>query len=67
MAKIVVDEEKCKGCELCIAACPKHIIVMSEHFNEKGYHPAKQINPEKCNGCTFCAIICPDVAIEVYK
>jgi len=46
MAKIVVDEERCKGCELCIPACPKHIIVMAEHFNKKGYHPAKQINPE---------------------
>ena len=67
MGKIVVDEEKCKGCELCITACPKHIIVMAEHFNEKGYHPAKQINPEECNGCTFCALVCPDVAIEVYK
>ncbi|MBU4562394.1 4Fe-4S binding protein, partial [bacterium] len=23
MAKIVIDEERCKGCELCIPACPK--------------------------------------------
>jgi len=57
MAKIVIDEERCKGCELCTAACPKHIIVMSEHFNKKGYRPAKQINPEKCTGCAFCAIV----------
>jgi Fe-S-cluster-containing hydrogenase component 2 len=34
MAKIVVDEERCKGCELCIPACPKHIMVMSEKFNK---------------------------------
>jgi len=67
MAKIVVDEERCKGCELCIPACPKHIMVMSEKFNKKGYHPAKQIKPEECTGCAFCAITCPDVAIEVYK
>jgi len=62
MAKIVIDEERCKGCELCLAACPKHIIVMSENFNKKGYHPAKQINPEECTGCAFCAMTCPDVA-----
>jgi len=67
MAKIIIDEEKCKGCELCTVACPKDIIVMAEHFNKKGYHPAKQINPEKCTGCAFCAMTCPDVAIEVYK
>ena len=67
MAKIVVDEERCKGCELCIPACPKHIMVMAEYFNKKGYHPVKQIKPEECTGCAFCAMICPDVAIEVYK
>jgi 2-oxoglutarate ferredoxin oxidoreductase subunit delta len=67
MAKIIIDEEKCKGCELCTVACPKGIIVMAEYFNKKGYHPAKQINPEKCTGCAFCAMTCPDVAIEVYK
>jgi len=67
MAKIVIDEERCKGCELCLAACPKHIIVMSENFNKKGYRSAKQINPEKCTGCAFCAMTCPDVAIEVFK
>lgn len=67
MAKIVVDDERCKGCELCIPACPKHIIVMSEKINKKGYHPVKQIKPEECNGCAFCAMICPDIAIEVFK
>jgi len=67
MAKIVIHEEKCKGCELCTVACPKDIIVMAKHFNEKGYHPAQQINPEKCTGCAFCAMTCPDVAIEVFK
>lgn len=67
MAKIVVDDERCKGCELCIPACLKHIMVMSEKINKKGYHPAKQIKPEECNGCAFCAMICPDIAIEVFK
>jgi len=67
MAKIVVDDERCKGCELCIPACPKQIMVMSEKINKKGYHPAKQIKPEECTGCAFCAMICPDIAIEVFK
>ena len=65
--KIVVDEERCKGCELCIPVCPKHIMVMSKKFNKKGYHPATQINLEECTGCAFCAMTCPDVAIEVFK
>jgi len=67
MAKIIIDQERCKGCELCTSACPKHIIIMSEYFNAKGYHTAKQVKPEECTGCAFCALTCPDVAIEVYK
>jgi len=35
MAKIIIDEERCKGCELCTVACPKGIIVMAEYFNKK--------------------------------
>ena len=67
MAKITIDQERCKGCELCTLACPKHIIIMSENFNKKGYHSAEQINPKECTGCAFCALTCPDVAIEVFK
>ena len=67
MAKVVIDRERCKGCELCTLACPQKIMVMSKSFNENSYHPVEQINPEKCTGCAFCAIFCPDVAIEVYK
>ncbi len=67
MGIIIIDQERCKGCELCIKACPKNIIFMSEKFNKKGYHYTKQIKPEECTGCTFCALVCPDVAIEVFK
>lgn len=67
MAKIIIDRERCKGCELCTLVCPHKIIVMSKSFNQKGYCPAEQIEPEKCTGCTFCAMTCPEVAIEVYK
>ncbi|MFZ2330085.1 MAG: 4Fe-4S binding protein [Atribacterota bacterium] len=67
MAKIIIDRERCKGCELCTVVCPQKIIVMSKSFNKKSYHPAELINPEKCTGCAFCAMTCPDVAIEVYK
>ena len=67
MAKIIIDRERCKGCELCMLVCPQKIIVMSKSYNKKGYHPAEQINQEKCTGCAFCAMTCPDIAIEVYK
>jgi 2-oxoglutarate ferredoxin oxidoreductase subunit delta len=67
MAKVTFDEERCKGCELCVGVCPKQIIRLADHFNSKGYRPAEVAEPEKCIGCAFCARMCPDVVIEVYK
>ena len=66
--RIVIDSERCKGCELCAGVCPQRVICMSESFNARGYHPAKLVDPAgACTGCGVCAIICPDVAITVYR
>ena len=67
MAKIVIDEERCKGCGLCVLVCPRNLIIISERLNKKGYHPARQAKGTECIACGFCYLICPDVAIEVYK
>jgi len=69
MAKfeVRIDGDICKGCELCRISCPKEIIVMSTHINDKGYSPAEISNQEICVGCKSCALICPDGAISIYK
>ena len=67
MAKITIDKEKCKGCQLCAVFCPKKIIKMDEQLNKRGVHPAGVVDNDRCTGCGFCAIMCPDVCIEVYK
>jgi len=64
---IVVDIERCKGCELCVVTCPTHVIAMERKVNGKGYPYAYMENPEACIGCTNCAIVCPDGVITVYK
>jgi 2-oxoglutarate ferredoxin oxidoreductase subunit delta len=65
--KIAIDAERCKGCGLCICACPKGQIKLSEQENLRGIRIACFNDNGACTACTFCAIICPDVAIEVYK
>ncbi len=64
---IVIDKEKCKGCELCIDTCATNVIAMSEEVNRKGYQFAYAKNPDACTGCINCAIICPDGVITVYR
>ncbi|MEA3444459.1 MAG: 4Fe-4S binding protein [Bacteroidota bacterium] len=64
---IVIDKEKCKGCEVCIDACPTNVISMAKEVNGKGYHYAYPENKEACTGCSNCAIVCPDGVITVYR
>ena len=64
--KIEIDTERCKGCGLCLAACPKGSIFMSEESNKMGYFPAGTTN-EDCTGCAVCALMCPDACIKVYR
>lgn len=64
---IVVDIERCKGCSVCIPACPQAVIQLAREVNGKGYHYAYMENPDECTGCANCAIVCPDGVITVYK
>ncbi len=69
MAKFLVqfNSNKCKGCELCRAFCPKGIIDMSAQINNRGYNTASISRQEECIGCQSCALVCPDGAIAIYK
>ncbi len=64
---IVVDVEKCKGCQLCVAACPTNVIQLAKEVNSKGFHYAYMKNPDACTGCMNCAMVCPDAVITVYR
>ena len=68
MARIIVDEKVCKGCSMCINACPTKIIALAkDRLNAKGYHPAQLIDEAACVGCAACATMCPDTAITVER
>jgi 2-oxoglutarate ferredoxin oxidoreductase subunit delta len=68
MAKIVINQDRCKSCQYCINACKKKLIFIdTSKINIIGYHPAAFEDKGECIGCALCAEVCPDVAIEVYK
>ncbi len=63
---VVINIEKCKGCEVCLTACPNEVLALSNEVNSKGYHYAMKVNAE-CIGCANCAVVCPDAVITVYR
>lgn len=65
--EIIVDTEKCKGCEVCAPACSLNVIGFSPKVNAKGYNYAVMENADACIGCANCAVVCPDGVITVYK
>jgi len=65
MPGVTIDKNHCKGCELCVKACPQQILAMSKQISIRGYFYAEMIDSSRCIGCRICAIVCPDVAIEV--
>ena len=64
---IVVDTVRCKGCALCVEACPKHVIAVGKKVNVNGYPYVEAVRQEDCIGCASCGIVCPDGCITVYK
>ena len=63
---LVIDTERCTGCELCIPACKPQVLTMTtDKRNEMGYfYP--ELSPG-CTACHACALICPDFVFQVWK
>ena len=68
MAKVTINQDRCKGCGLCVSVCPKKVLILNqEKLNRKGYNPADPVKIEDCIGCAMCATMCPDCVITVEK
>lgn len=64
---LVIAEDRCKGCELCVAACPKSVLALDGSVvNRLGYHPVRLLDASRCTSCAFCARVCPDTVFTIY-
>ncbi len=63
---LVIDIERCKGCDLCIDACKPQVLSMTKtERNAMGYlYPVLEPG---CTACHACAFICPDFVFQVWK
>jgi len=65
---VVIDEDRCKACNLCVVFCPHNVLRLAEgRFNAIGYPPAEAVDMDRCTGCEICAVMCPDVCFKVYR
>ena len=68
MAKLTFKTDVCKGCGLCVDACPKHLLrLATDKINKKGHHPVEMTDESACIACAFCATMCPECIITVEK
>lgn len=67
MAKLEINSEICKSCNLCVHICPKNVLEIGKKLNKNGFRFVNFAHPDDCIGCCMCATMCPDCAIEVYK
>lgn len=55
---VTVTPERCKGCNICVAFCPKGVLTLQKN-------KAIVVKPKECIGCKLCELRCPDYAIFV--
>ena len=65
--KVIIDRELCKGCLLCLRACPVKVLSADTELNSSGSHPSKVTDEDKCIACGNCYEVCPDVCIEIFE
>lgn len=62
-----IDQGRCKGCELCVRACPHDVLAIDPAVvNPLGYHPIRLTDPDGCTSCVLCVRVCPDAVFTVY-
>lgn len=65
---VLIERDRCKGCALCVAACPQNVLRLSDSLNARGYHAVELAEETAhCTGCALCGIMCPDVVFTIYR
>ncbi len=62
---LIIAVDQCKGCELCIPACPPGVLEMSLETNSMGFRFPK-LKPG-CTACSACQLVCPDFVFDVFR
>lgn len=64
--RVHIDPERCKGCGLCVAVCPKHHLSAAAQTDRRGIRIVRPAEGGRCTACGACYAVCPDAAVTVY-
>jgi 2-oxoglutarate ferredoxin oxidoreductase subunit delta len=65
--KVTIEQEECKGCGVCVSACPPKCLQLLPELNAYGVHAA-HYHGNGCTACGICFYVCPEPgAITVYR
>ncbi len=65
--RVIINQDHCKACGLCIEFCPNDVLGVSARRNRAGFYPVEVKDQDACAGCAQCALMCPDACIEIYR
>lgn len=63
--RVSISARYCKGCGLCVTACPKRALRLTARLSESGLPIVEFVDGAQCTACTNCAVMCPDAAITI--
>ena len=67
MNHVEIHRDECKGCAVCVAACPHGCLVIGDTLNLMGYQYVEFVGNDRCTACGLCYTVCPEPgALVVY-
>jgi 2-oxoglutarate ferredoxin oxidoreductase subunit delta len=65
MFQVIIDGDCCKGCLICMHACPGGVFTLGDRRSRSGVPVPEPGDGDSCLGCRLCERLCPEMCIEV--